>query len=57
MMIRFLKIMAIVLAFGFAAQGCAIYFRDRGYFQDHRENWERHDRRDSHGHEGHGRFH
>ncbi len=35
MMIRFLKIMVVLLAFIFAAQGCAIWFGDGDDFHHH----------------------
>lgn len=43
MVIRFLKIMVVLLAFIFTVQGCAIWVRDEDDFHHHHEeHWEHH---------------
>lgn len=42
-MVRFLKIIALVLAFAFMTQGCAVFVRDDDDFHHHHEYSEHHD--------------
>ena len=39
MMIRLLKLMAVVFALALATQGCAVFVGDEDDFHHHREHW------------------